>query len=245
MSRLPKSCKARYNRETKTKWEDKMYQALLFDLDGTLTASGEGITKSIQYALRKMGYEALATDLKKLEIFVGPPLLEQLMEYCQIGEKEAEQGVAYYRERYNVVGLYENEPYEGIAELLSKLKEKGYKLAIASSKPQGMVDAILQHFKLDKYFDVIEGSDVNLPKMTKSDVIEIALEKLGFFNRRSEVVMIGDRKYDVNGAIASHLDCIGVAYGYGGAKELEEAGATKVVQTVKELGEFLGVSEEN
>lgn len=222
-----------------------MYQALLFDLDGTLTASGEGITKSIQYALRKMGYESLATDLKKLEIFVGPPLLEQIMEYCQIGEEEAEQGVAYYRERYNVTGVYENKPYEGIRKLLPKLKEKGYKLAIASSKPQGMVDEVLRHFDLDEYFDVIEGSDVNVPKMTKSEVIEIALKKLGFFDKRDEVVMIGDRKYDVNGATASHLDCIGVAYGYGGKEELEEAGATKVVQTVKELGEFLGVSEEN
>lgn len=221
-----------------------MYQALLFDLDGTLTASGEGITKSIQYALRKMGYESLATDLKKLEIFVGPPLLEQLMEYCQIGEEEAEQGVTYYRERYNVTGVYENKPYKGIRELLPKLKKKGYKVAIASSKPQGMVDEVLRHFGLYEYFDVIEGSDVNLPKMTKSEVIEIALKKLGFFEpeKRKDVVMIGDRKYDVAGATASHLDCIGVAYGYGGTEELETAGAIKVVQTVEELGEFLGVN---
>lgn len=218
----------------------KMYQALLFDLDGTLTASGEGITKSIQYALRKMGYESLAEDLKKLEIFVGPPLLEQLMEYCQIEESEAEQGVAYYRERYNVVGYYENKPYKGIRKLLPKLKKKGYKLAVASSKPQGMVDAVLEHFELNEYFDVIEGSDVNLPRMTKSDVIEIALKKLGFFEaeKRKGVVMIGDRKYDVAGATASRLDCIGVAYGYGGTEELESAGAIKVVQTVEELGEF-------
>ena len=209
-----------------------MYQALLFDLDGTLTASGEGITKSIQYALRKMGYESLAEDLKKLEIFVGPPLLEQLMEYCQIEESEAEQGVAYYRERYNVVGYYENKPYKGIRKLLPKLKKKGYKLAVASSKPQGMVDAVLEHFELNEYFDVIEGSDVNLPRMTKSDVIEIALKKLGFFEaeKRKGVVMIGDRKYDVAGATASRLDCIGVAYGYGGTEELESAGAIKVVQ---------------
>lgn len=222
-----------------------MYQALLFDLDGTLTASGEGITKSIQYALRKMGYESLAEDLKKLEVFVGPPLLEQLMEYCQIEESEAEQGVAYYRERYNVVGYYENKPYKGIRKLLPKLKKKGYKLAVASSKPQGMVDAVLEHFELNEYFDVIEGSDVNLPRMTKSDVIEIALKKLGFFEaeKRKGVVMIGDRKYDVAGATASRLDCIGVAYGYGGTEELESAGAIKVVQTVEELGEFLGVSK--
>lgn len=214
-----------------------MYQVLLFDLDGTLTASGEGITKSVRYALRKLGREA--EDLKALEVFVGPPLLEQFMRYCGMSEEEAVQGVHYYRERYNVTGLFENHPYEGIREMLKTLQEKGFILGVASSKPDGMVKRILEHFGLTEYFREIVGSDPEKMKMSKADVIEIILGRLGYRDRREKAVMIGDRDQDVNGARQAGLSCIGVTYGYGSYKELSEAGADKIVESVKELEEYL------
>lgn len=227
----------RYN-EKKTLQEEKnmKYKALLFDLDGTLTASGEGITKSVQYALEKMGMGDKAQDLKALEVFIGPPLLQSYMKYCSMTEEQAKQAVIYYRERYNVTGLFENMPYDGIQELLQKASEKRYILAVASSKPDELVKKILEHFHLDGYFQVIVGSDKNQLKMTKADVIEIALERLGMKEERRSAVMIGDRDQDVNGAKTAGLDCIGVTYGYGSRGELEEAGADRIADTPEELG---------
>ena len=212
-----------------------MYKLLLFDLDGTLTASAEGITKSVRYALEQLGRGKEAEDLKALEVFVGPPLLEQFMKYSKMEEKEAEEAVRLYRERYNVTGLFENRPYEGIPKLLGRLREAGFLLGVASSKPEILVKRILEHFEMTRYFHEIVGSDYNRLKMTKADVIEEALKRTGFENRREEVLMIGDRHYDVNGAKEASVSCLGTAYGYGTAEELEEAGAETVVNTVKEL----------
>lgn len=220
-----------------TKGEMIMYQALLFDLDGTLTASGEGITKSVRYALEKLGRKA--PSLEELEVFVGPPLLGQFMAYCGMSEEEANLGVKYYRERYNQTGLYENRPYDGIKELLGQLKEKGFQLGVASSKPEHMVREILHHFHMEDYFRVIRGSVPERLKMTKAEVVEEALKDLGYEQRREEAVMIGDRKYDVTGARTAHLACIGVTYGYGTEEELKESGADFVVHSVKELGRLL------
>lgn len=220
------------------------YELLLFDLDGTLTASGEGITKSVQYSLEKMGMGEKGRDLKKLEVFVGPPLLHSYMKYCGMTEPEAEQAVVYYRERYNVVGLFENEPYEGIERLLSKAKEKGYLLAVASSKPEELVNRILEHFNLNTYFDWIAGSDKNRLKMTKADVIELVLDKLKYSRKREKVLMIGDREQDVIGAQNAGIACLGVAYGYGSRVELEQAGADQVADTVKDLEHLLECGEE-
>ena len=214
-----------------------MYRVLLFDLDGTLTASGEGITKSVQYALHKMGREA--EDLKALEVFVGPPLLEQFMRYCGMSEEEAVQAVRFYRERYNVTGLFENSPYDGVREMLETLRARGFILGVASSKPDCMVKRILEHFELSEYFHEIVGSDPEKMKMSKADVIEIILERLGYRDRRGEAVMIGDRDQDVNGAAKAEVACIGVTYGYGSYEELSQAGADKIVRSVKELEEYL------
>lgn len=217
------------------------YQALLFDLDGTLTASGEGITKCVQYALEKLNKKELAQDLQKLEVFVGPPLLEQFMDYAGLSEEEAEKAVKYYRERYLPVGIFENRPYEGIEEVLKKLKEKGYILAVASSKPDSMVKTVLDHFSLSAYFQVIKGSDITKPKMTKAEVIEDVLEELGFLEKKERAIMIGDRHHDVLGAKTAGISCIGVTYGYGDFRELQQAGAMKIVDSTCELGEFFGV----
>ena len=200
------------------------YQGVLFDLDGTLTASGEGITKSVQYALKKMGRPDLGKDQKKLEVFVGPPLLEQFMDYAGFSEEEAAEAVKYYRERYNVTGIFENQPYPGIKELLEGLKEKGITLAVAST-----------------YFDVIMGSDINRPKMTKAEVILQVLEKMNCLDKREQVIMVGDRHYDVLGAKEAGLSCIGVTYGYGTKEELLRAGAVKTADNTRELGKLLGL----
>ena len=217
----------------------RKYEVVLFDLDGTLTASGEGITKSVQYALNKMGKEEMGKDLKALEVFIGPPLLKQFMTFCDITEDEAELAVKYYRERYTVTGIFENHPYPGVEELLKRLKEKGYLLCVASSKPDHMVHIVLEHFHLEQYFDVIWGSDINRPKMTKAQVIELVLEELGYKEQKEKAVMVGDRSHDVEGANQVGISCIGVTYGYGNQEELTQAGAWKIAETVEEIEEIL------
>lgn len=216
-----------------------MYQVLLFDLDGTLTASGEGITKSVKYALEKMGRET--KSLEELEAFVGPPLIVSFQKECGMTEEEAEQGIIYYRERYNTIRIFENRPYDGIAKLLAKLNEKGYRLAVASSKPQQMVEIVLKHFGLEKYFEVIVGSDLAHAHMTKAEVMEKAMKEADVFEKKETVVMIGDRKYDVEGAKETGVDCIGITYGYGDYEELKEAGATYIFDTVQALGDYFEV----
>jgi phosphoglycolate phosphatase len=194
---------------------------LLFDLDGTLTDSGEGITKSVQYALEKMGRPE--PDLEKLTVFVGPPLLEQFMDYCAFTKTEARKAVDYFRERYMRIGIFENRPYPGISETLAGIKQAGYTIGIASSKPQNAVDIVLNHFSLNLYFDTIVGSYPDGRRTDKQEVIEEALRQIGAFDRREQGFMVGDRKHDVEGARRAGLPCIAVLYGYGSREELEEA----------------------
>lgn len=213
-----------------------MYQAILFDLDGTLTASGEGITKSVQYAMRKMGI--IEEDLKKLEVFVGPPLMEQFMKYCTFTQEQAEEAVRYYRERYRETGIFENRPYEGICSLLEKLKKQGYLLAVASSKPTYFVEQILEHFQMRQYFHQVVGSELDGTRTNKAEVIEEALRRLEMSERRQDVVMVGDKEHDAYGARKAGLDCICVLYGYGTLEELTAAAPMKIVKTVQELSDF-------
>ena len=215
-----------------------MYKYLLFDLDGTLTDSQEGITKSVSYALINLGVEDLPDDIKLH--FIGPPLKDSFPKYCGFDEETTEKAIALYRERYSKVGKFENRPYEGIPELLKKLKEDDRVLVIASSKPTGFVEDILNKFDLRQYFDIISAADLSGKKCEKEDVIKEALEILNLKNGDKDVVMIGDRHYDINGAKYFDLDSIGVNYGFAFDKnELKDAGATYVVETVKELGELL------
>ena len=152
-----------------------MYKAIFFDLDGTLTESGEGITKSVQYALEKLGVSA--PELEPLKVFVGPPLLEQFMKYAGFDKETAQKGIEYYRERYSEKGMYENTVYPGVENTLAELKRRGYRLAVASAKPTFYVTQIMDHFNLSRYFEVIAGTDLNGPKVTKSQVIEEALKE--------------------------------------------------------------------
>lgn len=213
-----------------------MYRAILFDLDGTLTASAEGITKSVQYALYKLGIEE--PDLHKLEAFVGPPLLDQFMEAYGLDLAAAWQAVGYYRERYAQQGIFENRPYEGIRELLQGLKERGYILGVASSKPIVYVRQILDNYQLTSFFTVIEGSQMDGSRTTKGEVIREALKKLQVEDQRDQVVMVGDRRHDVLGAREAGIDCVAVSYGYGSTQELEQAGPVMIAPTVEGLQRF-------
>lgn len=211
-----------------------MSEVILFDLDGTLTDPGEGITKCVQYALAYFGIEE--KDLKKLECFIGPPLLEQFMEYAHFSREEAETAVQKYRERYHTVGIYENYVYDRMNEVLQLLKDKGRILAVASSKPEIYVNQILEHYHLNSYFDEVVGSELDGRRTKKAEVIEEALQRLGYSEHRESVLMVGDRSYDVEGARECGIQCIGVAYGYGGREELEKSGAVYIADTVEDLG---------
>lgn len=216
-----------------------MYKVVLFDLDGTLTDSREGICKSVQNAFIKLGRPA--PTLKELECFIGPPLKTSFREFYGIVGEEADRAVAYYRERYSVVGKYENMPYEGITTMLKALKDAGYILAVASSKPEVYVEDILKHFELYEYFHYVAGSDMEGKRGEKEDVIEEAFRRMGLDEeaRKTQAVMVGDRHFDINGAKFFGIDSIGVTYGFAEENELAEAGATYVVDTVAQLQELL------
>lgn len=215
-----------------------MYKAILFDLDGTLTESGEGITKSVQYALEKVGKPE--PDLEKLRVFVGPPLLEQFMKYADLDEETGRQAVAYYRERYSVTGIFENRVYPGVKEMLEELRMKGYLLAVASSKPENYVKQILDYFELTPYFHEIVGSEMNGNRTRKSQVIEEALIRLKLSGHREQVLMVGDKEHDVLGAREAGVECVAVSYGYGTMEELEAANPLRIVDSAKELLHFFG-----
>lgn len=217
-----------------------MSEVILFDLDGTLTDSAEGITKSVQYALSHFGIRI--NDLKALECFVGPPLKEQFMQFGNFSEEEAEKAVEFYRERYSTIGLYENRPYDGIYAILEMLRSRGKILAVASSKPECFVKEILRHFDLAKYFAVVVGSELDGRRTQKAEVIEEALRRLNCQNHRESVLMVGDRKHDVEGAKECGLQCIGVAFGYGGKEELQRAGAVYIAQRVEDLSVIVSLN---
>lgn len=216
-----------------------MYKYIFFDLDGTITDSTEGITKSISYALINLGYKV--PPVEELYVFIGPPLKDSFIKYFNMEEETAKEAVRLYRERYSDVGKYECTPYEGIPALFKALKEDGRKLLIASSKPTEFVIDILKHFNMYEYFDVISGADMAGLRGEKEDVIREALRQINITDdNKKEVVMIGDRHYDINGAKLFGLDSIGVQYGFAETPtELAEAGATYVVNTVGELSDLL------
>lgn len=208
-------------------------KTFLFDLDGTLTDPALGITNSVLHALRSFGIPEPPRE--SLYPFIGPPLTESFMKYFGFTEEDAKAAVTVYREYFSTKGLYENEVYAGIPELLRTLKAAGCCLAVASSKPEVFVKKILEHFALDTYFDVIAGSELGGARVAKADVVTEALARLGLPDDRRDVWMVGDREHDVLGARENGLPCIGVRYGYANAGELEAAGARHIADTVEEL----------
>ncbi len=208
------------------------YEYIFFDLDGTLTDPGMGITNSVMYALKKFGIEE--TDRTKLYKFIGPPLLESFSVYYGFSEEDCWKALEYYREYFRTQGLYENEVYEGVKELLDTLVGMKKRIVLATSKPEEFAKEILRHFGLDTYFDFVAGATMDESRNKKDDVIEYALESLHITDT-SSVLMIGDRKHDVLGAKKFDIDSIGVLYGYGDYEELTTAGATYIAEKVEDI----------
>ena len=211
-----------------------MYDIVLFDLDGTLTESGIGITRSVAHSLRKYGIEE--TDQAKLDRFVGPPLIDSYMRYYGFSREQAVQSVEYYREYYAVTGIFENRVYDGVEAMLQALNDAGKICVLATSKPEHYAVQILEHFGLAPYFSCVAGATMDEKRTNKADVIAYALEKAG---KAGKAVMVGDRKHDIEGAKAHGLPSIGVLYGYGSRAELETAGATYLAETAEEILKFV------
>ena len=212
------------------------YKIILFDLDGTLTDPKLGITKSVQYALKFYGI--IENNLDILEKFIGPPLKQSFMKYYNLNEKEAIKAIEIFREYFSTKGLYENDIYPNIEKLLKNLVKKGNMLAVATSKPTIFAKKILKHFKLDKYFKIVIGSNLDGSRVNKEEVIRYAL-KIMKINEYDEVIMIGDRKYDILGAKEVGIHSVGVLYGYGSIKEIKQAKPDYIVKSVKELEKIL------
>ena len=212
------------------------HNVILFDLDGTLTDPGQGITNSVAYALRKLGQTP--PPRAELEAYIGPPLAGSFEERAGLDRQTAQLAVSYYREYFSVTGIFENELYLGIPELLAALKAAGATISLATSKPTIYAKQILEHFEIDKYFDAIAGSELDGRRVKKAEVIDYALELLGVSDR-AEVVMIGDREHDMIGANKCGVASVGVTYGYGSREELEGSGAGHIVDSVEELTIYL------
>lgn len=205
-----------------------MFKYILFDLDGTLTDAADGITNSVKYSLKKFDIEE--TDESKLRKFLGPPLLMSFREIYGFTPEQAEKAIEYYREYFTPHGIFENEVYDGIPELLKYLKEQGKTLIVATSKPEPFAKKIIEHFSLAKYFDMVAGSNMDNTRCKKAQVIEYAINTLGI-KSREQAVMVGDREHDIIGAMQTGIKSIGVLYGYASAGELEKAGADFIART--------------
>ncbi len=203
---------------------------VLFDFDGTVFDTVEGITKSVQYAIRKHGLDA---EPEELRCFAGPPLVDKFMEVFAVTVEEAEQMVRDFRERYVPVGVYESAPFPGIRELLYALRDAGMTLGIATSKPQPMAELLLDRAELRDCFDVIAGSRPQLNNEKKWQVVRRVMELCGA--DEDSTVLIGDTKYDVEGAHLAGIPCIGVRWGYAAEGELEAAGADGFAENMEEL----------
>ena len=207
------------------------YQNILFDLDGTLTDPREGITRSIQYALGKLGIDE--PDLRNLEHFIGPPLLQQFMVAYDFDEAKAWAAVNFYRERFRVTGLYENQLFNGVIALLETLQQQGRHLYIATSKPWEFAREIARHFDFARHFKVVYGSELDGTRTNKVELIAHILQQEGL--DPAQTLMVGDRKHDLIGARVNGLDCAAVGYGFGSREELEGEGPTYHFQTLEEL----------
>ena len=206
-----------------------MKKTILFDLDGTLTDSGEGIINCALHALRSFGLPL--PDRETMRVFVGPPLHETFVKFG-VPADQTDEAIRIYRSRYVPIGKFENRPYDGIRELLQRLKDDGHDLFVATSKPEGLSVEILEHFGLAEFFTMICGASLDRSRSTKADVIAYLLEKCG---HTENVIMVGDTAFDVLGAKAHGIPTVGVRWGYGEAADMEHAGAYAIADTVEEL----------
>lgn len=214
------------------------FDLILFDLDGTLTDSGEGITKSVQYALAEYGIEE--PDLNHLRKFIGPPLIDSFMKYYGFSKEEAMEARRIFNERYQPIGWMENHPYPGIEEVLKALQAEGKMLGIATSKPADVADRVLTHFGLRKYFPVFCAAPLNGLNGEKAGRIQAAIEEAKALGCKAvHPIMVGDTKFDVEGAHECGIPCIGVTWGFSVEGEFEACDTDYVVDTMEELLEIL------
>lgn len=206
-----------------------MKKAILFDLDGTLTDSGEGIMNCAKFALEH--YNLPIPSEAELRTFVGPPLHDSFIRFG-VPAEEADNAVKIYRSRYIPIGAFENYPYEGICEVLEKLKAVGHTLYVATSKPEKMSIEILKHFCMHHYFDIICGASMDTSRSSKADVIAYLLSQCGDYDQK---IMVGDTAFDVIGAKAHNIPTVGVSWGYGKVEDMENAGAFAIAHTMDEL----------
>lgn len=208
-------------------------KAIFFDLDGTLTDSGEGIINCATLALEHFGIPVPSRE--EMGVFVGPPLDQTFIKFGIPAEK-AQEAIDVFRSRYLVVGKFENTPYPGIRELLEKLKNQGHRLFVATSKPETTAVEILHKFELAQYFEVICGATLDGTRVHKADVIDYLLGKIG---TPEDILMIGDTEFDVTGAAAHGIKTIGVSWGYGKVAAMEQAGAMAIAHTMEQLEQFI------
>ena len=206
---------------------------ILFDLDGTITDSGEGIINCCELALRHYGLTVPSRE--EMRVFVGPPLHETFQKFG-VPAEECDNAVKVFRSRYTTVGIFENSPYPGIRELLEALTANGNRLFIATSKPEEMANRVLEHFDLKKYFELVCGATMDRSRVEKSDVIAYLLSYIG---STDNTVMVGDTAFDVTGAASHNIPTIGVAWGYGKVADMLAAGACAIAQTPEALLELL------
>lgn len=209
-----------------------MRKSILFDLDGTLTDSGEGIINCAILGLEHFGLPIPSRET--LRVFVGPPLHESFIKFG-VPADQAEKAVEVYRSRYIPIGMFENHPYPGIEEVLRKLKSEGHRLFVATSKPESMAVAILEKFGLACYFEMICGATMDTSRTDKAAVIAYLLETTGAEN----AIMVGDTAFDVTGAAKHGIPTIGVVWGYGELADIENSGAAAIAHTMEELYELL------
>ena len=209
------------------------YDYVIFDFDGTVADTGEGILKSLQYSFEQMGREV--PDLSDLKKFIGPPIHYSFVTFYGVSENEVEQYIEKYRERYRKIGVYECFVYDSMVETLKTLRENGVKLGIASSKPIKLVYDVMEYLRLTEYFDAVVGTqfdDSNHPG--KTDLVLQSMEKLGDKDKK-RTLMVGDRFFDIDGAAGAGVDSVGVTYGYGSREEFMEHNATYIVDSPKEI----------
>ncbi len=206
---------------------------ILFDLDGTLTDSGEGILNCVELVLNHFGLPV--PDRAALRVFIGPPLADMFPRFG-VPVDRVDEAIAVYRGRYTTVGKFENHPYDGIAAMLNTLKTQGHRLFVATSKPETMATDILDKFELSPYFETIVGATLDHTRNTKSAVIA---HLLSLVDGDEPIVMVGDTAFDVLGAAEHHIPTIGVSWGYGTVDELKDAGAVAIVDSPKQLIEKL------
>ena len=214
----------------------KNYRHLLFDLDGTLTDPMEGITRSVQHALRHFGIEV--NDLRELCPFIGPPFADSYREFYGFNDEQIREAVTVSREYFAEKGIFENRLYDGMNELLGELVTAGHTLYVATSKPRVFAEKILDHFGIARYFTYVGGTGLDGSLPTKADVIAHVLSENNIIDRKS-ALMIGDRKYDILGAKTVGIDSVGVLYGYGDRAELEAARADYIAATISGLRNLL------